>query len=70
MLYFIFALFFYHAYFGKLQCHRRGKVERWLEGLWIWMLKFKDAVFAIALEVWREYGCLFADLTMCQLIHG
>ncbi|CAK7347323.1 unnamed protein product [Dovyalis caffra] len=33
-----------------LQCHRRGKVERWLEELWIRMLKFKDAVFAIALE--------------------
>lgn len=44
-----------HLYCGvleemALQCHRRGKVERWLEGLWIWMLKFKDAVFAIALE--------------------
>ncbi|KAL5559889.1 hypothetical protein UlMin_036100 [Ulmus minor] len=33
-----------------LQFHRRGKVERWLEELWSWMAKFKDAVFAIALE--------------------
>ncbi|KAF9687403.1 hypothetical protein SADUNF_Sadunf02G0089900 [Salix dunnii] len=44
-----------HLYCGvleemALQHHRRGKVERWLEGLWIWMIKFKDAVFAIALE--------------------
>ncbi|KAL2340050.1 hypothetical protein Fmac_007990 [Flemingia macrophylla] len=27
-----------------------GKVERWLEDIWMWMLKFKDAVFRIALE--------------------
>ncbi|XP_020228361.1 uncharacterized protein LOC109809450 isoform X4 [Cajanus cajan] len=27
-----------------------GKVERWLEDIWMWMLKFKDAVFGIALE--------------------
>ncbi|KAG5031171.1 hypothetical protein JHK85_015153 [Glycine max] len=27
-----------------------GKVERWLEDIWVWMLKFKDAVFGIALE--------------------
>ncbi|KAJ4850650.1 hypothetical protein Tsubulata_037952 [Turnera subulata] len=33
-----------------LQFHRRGKVERWLEDLWIKMLKFKDSVFAMALE--------------------
>lgn len=33
-----------------LQFLRRGKVERWLEELWTWMVKFKDAVFAIALE--------------------
>uniref|UniRef100_A0A6N2MJC8 Symplekin C-terminal domain-containing protein n=1 Tax=Salix viminalis TaxID=40686 RepID=A0A6N2MJC8_SALVM len=44
-----------HLYCGvleemALQRHRRGKVERWLEGLWIWMIKFKEAVFAIALE--------------------
>eukprot|EP00257_Ricinus_communis_P017024 XP_015575361.1 uncharacterized protein LOC8288069 [Ricinus communis] len=32
------------------QFQRCGKVERWLEELWIWMLKFKDAVFAIAVE--------------------
>ncbi|BBG95932.1 hypothetical protein Prudu_004596, partial [Prunus dulcis] len=30
--------------------HRRGKVEIWLEELWSWMAKFKDAVFTIALE--------------------
>ncbi|KAG5251072.1 symplekin [Salix suchowensis] len=44
-----------HLYCGvleemALQRHLRGKVERWLEGLWIWMIKFKEAVFAIALE--------------------
>ncbi|KAI9200581.1 hypothetical protein LWI28_010098 [Acer negundo] len=33
-----------------MQFHWRGKVERWLEELWTWMLRFKDAVFAIALE--------------------
>ncbi|KAJ9674105.1 hypothetical protein PVL29_023574 [Vitis rotundifolia] len=32
-----------------LQFHRHGKVERWLEELWVWMVKFKDAVLAIAL---------------------
>uniref|UniRef100_A0A2P2K4Q3 Uncharacterized protein LOC105630767 isoform X3 n=2 Tax=Rhizophora mucronata TaxID=61149 RepID=A0A2P2K4Q3_RHIMU len=32
------------------QSHRQGKVERWLEELWIWMLKFKDSVSAIAVE--------------------
>ncbi|KAG7942391.1 hypothetical protein I3843_16G099700 [Carya illinoinensis] len=33
-----------------LQYHRRGKIERWLEELWMWMAKFKDAVISIALE--------------------
>ncbi|XP_065881787.1 uncharacterized protein [Euphorbia lathyris] len=33
-----------------LQFLQHNKVERWLEELWIWMLKFKDAVFAIAVE--------------------
>ncbi|KAL5847122.1 hypothetical protein ACOSQ3_010646 [Xanthoceras sorbifolium] len=33
-----------------MQFHWRGKVERWLEELWTWMIRFKDAVFAIALE--------------------
>ncbi|KAK6938038.1 Symplekin/Pta1, N-terminal, partial [Dillenia turbinata] len=33
-----------------LRFHRFGKVERWLEELWTWMLKFKDAVLGIALE--------------------
>ncbi|CAN0921925.1 hypothetical protein LINGRAHAP2_LOCUS32843 [Linum grandiflorum] len=32
------------------QFHQRGKVERWLEELWIWMLKFKDSVFSISFE--------------------
>ncbi|XP_034676267.1 uncharacterized protein LOC117907037 isoform X6 [Vitis riparia] len=32
-----------------LQFHRHGKVERWLEELWVWMVKLKDAVLAIAL---------------------
>lgn len=33
-----------------LQLHRRGKVERWLEELWMRMLKFKDEVLAVAIE--------------------
>ncbi|CAL0319275.1 unnamed protein product [Lupinus luteus] len=33
-----------------VQCQQNGNVERWLEEVWMWMLKFKDAVFGIALE--------------------
>ncbi|KAI3860400.1 hypothetical protein MKX03_018196 [Papaver bracteatum] len=33
-----------------LQYHQSGKVERWLEELWSWMVKFKDALCGIALE--------------------
>ncbi|CAL0305619.1 unnamed protein product [Lupinus luteus] len=33
-----------------VQFQQYGKVERWLEEIWMWMLKFKDAVFGIALE--------------------
>ncbi|KAM5575185.1 hypothetical protein ABKV19_014231 [Rosa sericea] len=33
-----------------LQFHRRGKIEIWLEELWSWMAKFKDAVFTIAVQ--------------------
>lgn len=33
------------------QFQQYGKVERWLEEIWMCMLKFKDAVFGIALEV-------------------
>ncbi|XP_028802187.1 uncharacterized protein LOC114757341 isoform X2 [Neltuma alba] len=33
-----------------MQHQQYGKVERWLEEIWMWMLKFKDAVFGIALE--------------------
>ncbi|XXG49019.1 hypothetical protein AAC387_Pa02g3314 [Persea americana] len=33
-----------------LQFRQSGKVERWLEDLWPWMVKFKDAVCGIALE--------------------
>ncbi|KAG5147903.1 hypothetical protein JHK82_014784 [Glycine max] len=33
-----------------VQFQQYGKVERWLEDIWVWMLKFKDAVFGIALE--------------------
>ncbi|XP_071714228.1 uncharacterized protein [Rutidosis leptorrhynchoides] len=38
-----------------LQFHRHGFVERWLEDIWSWMVKFKDAVFQIALEA-RSVG--------------
>ncbi|KAK4353272.1 hypothetical protein RND71_028790 [Anisodus tanguticus] len=30
--------------------HRHGMVERWLEELWTWMVKFKDAVFGFLFE--------------------
>ncbi|KAI3890336.1 hypothetical protein MKW92_007751 [Papaver armeniacum] len=33
-----------------LQYHQSGKVDRWLEELWSWMVKFKDAICGIALE--------------------
>ncbi|KAK7352949.1 hypothetical protein VNO80_18380 [Phaseolus coccineus] len=33
-----------------VQFQQNGKVERWLEDTWMSMLKFKDAVFGIALE--------------------
>ncbi|XP_038715711.1 uncharacterized protein LOC120009269 isoform X2 [Tripterygium wilfordii] len=33
-----------------LQFHRRVNVDRWLEELWMWMVKFKDVVFSIALQ--------------------
>ncbi|KAJ7958867.1 Symplekin [Quillaja saponaria] len=33
-----------------MQFNLRGKVERWLEEIWTWMAKFKDAVYAVALE--------------------
>ncbi|KAI3968277.1 hypothetical protein MKW92_034040, partial [Papaver armeniacum] len=33
-----------------LQYHQSGKVERWLEELWSWMVKFKNAICGIALE--------------------
>ncbi|KAJ8542163.1 hypothetical protein K7X08_017029 [Anisodus acutangulus] len=32
------------------QFHRHGIVERWLEELWTWMVKFKDAVFGFLFE--------------------
>lgn len=32
------------------QFHRHGIVERWLEELWTWMVKFKDAVFGVIFE--------------------
>ncbi|KAL6012751.1 hypothetical protein ACLOJK_003240 [Asimina triloba] len=34
----------------EIQFNQSGKVERWLDELWQWMVKFKDAVFGIALE--------------------
>ncbi|KAL1817660.1 hypothetical protein ACET3Z_020234 [Daucus carota] len=34
----------------SLQFYRRGIVERWLEELWSWMIKFRDAVFGVLLE--------------------
>ncbi|XP_076926984.1 uncharacterized protein LOC143590366, partial [Bidens hawaiensis] len=38
-----------------LQFQRHGLVERWLEEIWSWMIKFKDTVFQIALEA-RSVG--------------
>ncbi|KAK6130549.1 hypothetical protein DH2020_035695 [Rehmannia glutinosa] len=39
----------------KIFCifQRRGIVERWLEELWTWMIKFRDAVLGIIFEVCR-----------------
>ncbi|XP_052201704.1 uncharacterized protein LOC127807704 isoform X2 [Diospyros lotus] len=34
----------------SLQFHQHGIVERWLEELWTWMIKFKDAVYGILWE--------------------
>ncbi|KAK9930072.1 hypothetical protein M0R45_027129 [Rubus argutus] len=33
-----------------LQFHRKGKIEIWLEELWSWMAKLKDAIFTIAVQ--------------------
>ncbi|WRX29805.1 Symplekin/Pta1 [Theobroma cacao] len=33
-----------------LQFQQHGKVDRWLEELWMWMVRFKEGVFFIALE--------------------
>ncbi|KAH1065466.1 hypothetical protein J1N35_030453 [Gossypium stocksii] len=33
-----------------LQFQQYGKVDQWLEELWIWMVRFKDGVFSIAME--------------------
>ncbi|XVE55665.1 hypothetical protein DITRI_Ditri03aG0176700 [Diplodiscus trichospermus] len=33
-----------------LQFQQHGKVDRWLEELWVWMVRFKEGVFSIALE--------------------
>ncbi|KAM0023971.1 putative armadillo-like helical, symplekin, symplekin/Pta1 [Helianthus debilis subsp. tardiflorus] len=38
-----------------LQFHRHGLVDRWLEEIWSWMIKFKDTVVQIALEA-RSIG--------------
>lgn len=34
----------------SLQLYRHGIIERWLEELWLWMIKFRDAVFDVLLE--------------------
>lgn len=39
-----------------LQFYRYGRVERWLEDLWTWMLRFKNAVVAILLEVHAAFA--------------
>ncbi|OMO57473.1 Armadillo-type [Corchorus olitorius] len=33
-----------------LQFQQHGKVDRWIEELWLWMVRFKEGVFSIALE--------------------
>ncbi|XP_062098821.1 uncharacterized protein LOC133804695 [Humulus lupulus] len=50
----------------SLQFQRCGKVERWLEELWSWMAKFKDAVFAIALEP----GCVATKLLALKFLES
>ncbi|XP_042507981.1 symplekin isoform X2 [Macadamia integrifolia] len=44
--------YFYCSILEKmaLQFHQSGRVEKWLEELWMWMAKFKDDAFGIALE--------------------
>ncbi|XP_043711545.1 uncharacterized protein LOC122660348 [Telopea speciosissima] len=43
---------FYYSILEKmaLQFRQSGRVEKWLEELWMWMANFKDVVFGIALE--------------------
>ncbi|GMH13657.1 hypothetical protein Nepgr_015498 [Nepenthes gracilis] len=33
-----------------LQFHKHGKVERWAEEIWTWMLRFKDAMYSFLFE--------------------
>ncbi|KAJ0009853.1 hypothetical protein Pint_32865 [Pistacia integerrima] len=45
-----FGIYFQTTCRGFTLFHWNRKVERWLEELWTWMVRFKDAVFSIALE--------------------
>uniref|UniRef100_A0A7N1A2C5 Symplekin n=1 Tax=Kalanchoe fedtschenkoi TaxID=63787 RepID=A0A7N1A2C5_KALFE len=47
---------FFHSVLEEmaLQFNHHGAVEKWLEELWAWMHRFKDAVFVVAIEP----GCL------------
>ncbi|CAJ2643153.1 unnamed protein product [Trifolium pratense] len=49
-----------------LQFQQCGKVERWLEEIWMWMLKFKEAVFEIALEG-GSYGIKLLALKFLEI---
>ncbi|XP_058080830.1 uncharacterized protein LOC131228998 isoform X2 [Magnolia sinica] len=53
-----------------IQFRQSGKVERWLEELWPWMVKFKDAVFGIGLEPGNAGSKLLAVkfLEICVLL--
>ncbi|KAF4358638.1 hypothetical protein G4B88_007888 [Cannabis sativa] len=48
----------------SLQFQLCGKVERFLEELWSWMTKFKEAIFVIALES----GCVATKLVALKFL--
>ncbi|XP_052203340.1 uncharacterized protein LOC127808772 isoform X2 [Diospyros lotus] len=54
----------------SLQFHQHGIVERWLEELWTWMIKFKDAVYGILWQAASDATKLLAlkFLETCVLL--
>ncbi|XWS25433.1 hypothetical protein CRYUN_Cryun27aG0067800 [Craigia yunnanensis] len=54
-----------------LQFQLHCKVDRWVEELWMWMVRFKEGVFSIALEhaVQLSFEELMAFNTVALLVH-